>query len=55
MISITLLDADKKYFQQNRKAEMERKKLNQVEKQLQMLFTKRDYILANLYTMKHKP
>ena len=51
MISKSLQEADKKLFMKNTKAKMLLQKLNQTEKQIEMLFTKRNIQLAELFSM----
>ena len=51
MISKSLQEADKKLFMKNTKAKMLLQKLNQTEKQIEMLITKRDIQLAELFTL----
>jgi len=51
MISKSLQAADKKLFMKNTKAKMLLQKLNQTEKQLEMLMTKRNIQLAELFTL----
>ena len=51
MISKSLQEADKKLFMKNTKAKMLLHKLNQTEKQIEMLITKRDIQLAELFTI----
>ena len=51
MISRTLQDSDKKYFMKNQKVMMVLRKLQQTEKQLEMLLTKRNIQIAELFSM----
>ena len=51
MISKSLQEADKKYLMKNTKAKMLLQKLNQTEKQMDMLMTKRNIQLAELFTL----
>ena len=51
MISKSLQEADKKYFIKNTKAKMLLQKLQQTEKQMDMLMTKRNIQLAELFTL----
>jgi len=51
MISKSLHEADKKYFMKNTKAKMLLQKLNQTEKQIMMLFTKRDLQITELFSL----
>ena len=51
MISKSLQEADKKYFMKNTKAKMLLQKLQQTEKQMDMLMTKRNIQLAELFTL----
>ena len=50
MISKSLQEADKKLFMKNTKAKMLLQKLQQTEKQIGMLISKRDIQLAELFT-----
>jgi len=50
MISKSLQEADKKYFMKNTKAKMLLQKLQQTERQMDMLMTKRNIQLAELFT-----
>jgi hypothetical protein len=49
MISKSLQEADKKYFMKNTRAKMLLQKINQTEKQMEMLITKRNIQLAELF------
>jgi hypothetical protein len=51
MISKSIQEADKKLFVRNVKAKMLLQKLHQTEKQLEILFTKRNIQLAELFTI----
>ncbi len=51
MISKILFDSDKKYFMKNQKVKMVLQKLQQTEKQLEMLLTKRNTQLSELFNM----
>ena len=51
MISKSLQEADKKYFMKNPRAKMLLQKITQTEKQMEMLTTKRDIQLAELFTI----
>ena len=51
MISKSIQEANKKYFMKNPKAKMLWQKINQTEKQIEMLFTKRNIQLAELFTL----
>ena len=51
MISKSLQEADKKYFIKNTRAKILLQKLNQTEKQMDMLMTKRNIQLAELFTL----
>ena len=51
MISRTLQDSDKKYFMKNQKVMMVLRKLQQTEKQLEMLLTKRNIQITELFSM----
>ena len=51
MISKSLQEAHKKLFMKNTKAKMLLQKLQQTEKQMEMLITKRDIQLAELFTI----
>ena len=51
MISKSLQEADKKLFMKNTKAKMLPQKLNQTERQMDMLMTKRNIQLAELFTL----
>ena len=50
MISKSLQEADKKYFMKNTRAKMLLQKLQQTERQMDMLMTKRNIQLAELFT-----
>ncbi len=50
MISKSIQEADKKYFMKNPRAKMLLQKINQTEKQMEMLITKRNIQLAELFT-----
>ena len=50
MISKSLQEADKKYFIKNTRAKMLLHKLQQTERQMEMLITKRNIQLAELFT-----
>jgi hypothetical protein len=50
MISKSLQEADKKYFMKNPRAKMLLQKINQTEKQMDMLIAKRNIQLAELFT-----
>ena len=51
MISKSLQEADKKLFMKNTKAKMLLQKLSQTERQMNMLITKRNIQLAELFTL----
>ena len=51
MISKVIQDSDKKYFMKNQKVKMVLQKLQQTEKQMEMLITKRNIQLAELFTI----
>ena len=51
MISKILQDSDKKYFMKNQKVMMVLRKLQQTEKQLEMLLTKRNIQITELFSM----
>ena len=50
MISKSIQEANKKYFMKNPKAKMLWQKIHQTDKQLEMLLTKRDIQVAELFT-----
>ena len=52
MISKSIQDSNKQFFVKNNKAKMSLQKLTQTEKQIEMLFTKRNIQLAELFSMK---
>jgi hypothetical protein len=51
MISKILLDSDKKYFMKNQKVKMVLQRLQQTEKQLEMLLTKRNLQITELFSV----
>ena len=51
MISKILLDSDKKYFMKNQKVKMVLQKLQQTEKQLEMLLMKRNIQITELFSL----
>ena len=51
MISKILQDSDKKYFMKNQKVMMVLRKLQQTEKQLEMLLTKRNLQITELFSV----
>jgi len=51
MISKVLQESDKKYFMKNQKVKMVLQRLQQTEKQLEMLFTKRNLQITELFSM----
>ena len=51
MISKILLDSDKKYFMKNQKVKMVLQKLQQTEKQLEMLMMKRNIQITELFSL----
>ena len=51
MISKILLDSDKKYFMKNQKVMMVLRKLQQTEKQLEMVLQKRNIQITELFSM----
>ena len=51
MISKSIQESNKQFFVKNSKAKMLLQKLNQTEKQIQMLYTKRNIQLADLFSM----
>jgi hypothetical protein len=51
MISKTLQDSDKKYFMKNQKLMMVLRRLQQTEKQLEMLLTKRNLQITELFSV----
>ena len=51
MISKSLQEADKKLFMKNTKAKMLLQKLSQTERQMDMLITKRNIQLAEIFTL----
>ena len=51
MISKILQEADKKLFRKDPKAKMLLQKINQTEKQMEMLTTKRNILLSELFTI----
>ena len=51
MISKSLQEADKKYFMKNTRAKMLLQKITQTEKQMEMLITKRNIQLAELFNL----
>ena len=51
MISKVLQESDKKYFMKNQKVMMVLRKLQQTEKQLEMLLTKRNLQITELFSM----
>ena len=51
MISKILLDSDKKYFMKNQKVKTVLQKLQQTEKQLEMLLMKRNIQITDLFSL----
>ena len=51
MISKILLDSDKKYFMKNQKVKMVLQKLQQTERQLEMLLMKRNIQITELFSL----
>ena len=51
MISRTLQESDKKYFMKNQKVKMVLQRLQQTEKQLEMLLTKRNLQITELFSV----
>ena len=51
MISRTLQESDKKYFMKNQKVKMVLQKLQQTERQLEMLLTKRNLQITELFSL----
>ena len=51
MISKILLDSDKKYFMKNQKVKMVLQKLQQTERQLEMLLMKRNIQITDLFSL----
>ena len=51
MISKIHLDSDKKYFMKNQKVKMVLQRLQQTEKQLEMLLTKRNLQITELFSV----
>ena len=51
MISKSIQESNKQFFLRNSKAKMLLQKLIQTEKQMEMLFTKRNIQLAELFSM----
>ena len=51
MISKSIQENNQQFLKNNAKAKMLLQKLNQTEKQIQMLFTKRNIQLADLFSM----
>jgi len=51
MISKILLDSDKKYFMKNQKVKMVLQKLQQTERQLEILLMKRNIQITDLFSL----
>ena len=51
MISKSIQESNKHFFMKNAKAKMLLQKLNQTEKQIQMLFTKRTIQITELFSL----
>ena len=51
MISKSIQESNKSFFVKNTKAKMLLQKLNQTEKQIMMLFTKRDLQITELFSL----
>ena len=51
MISKILLDSDKKYFMKNQKVKMVLQKLQQTERQLEILLMKRNIQITELFSL----
>jgi len=54
MISKSIQESNKQFFVKNTKAKMLLQKLNQTERQLEMLFTKRNIQVAELFSLLKK-